>query len=52
MKGLKHYTGTDPVAITNVIEIKTRNRKPKNRSLRQASVLNDIICQVSSILWL
>lgn len=52
LKELKHRAGTDPVAITNLPEIKARNRKPKNWSLRQASVLNDIICQISSILWL
>lgn len=50
-KGVKTLPITSRVAILNVHQIKARNRKPKSRSLQQACVLNDIICQVSSILW-
>lgn len=32
VNGVKHYTGTDPVTITNVAQIKARNRKPLKKT--------------------
>ena len=44
-------TGTSQVAIIHVTQIKPPKQKAKKQVPKAGSVLNGIICQVSSILW-